>query len=97
MPNLELYMNSLTAEQKVMFEKEYNAKKMNPVVMFIVTLLFGLLGVHKFIMGQKTMGFVYLFTAGLFGIGWFIDLFAIWNVVEKHNELVAKDLKIKIK
>lgn len=46
----------------------------NLVVEFIITLLFGMFGVHKFMKGDSKMGFIYLFTLGLFGIGWIIDL-----------------------
>lgn len=32
---------------------------------------------HKFYEGKKGMGILYLFTAGLFGIGWIIDLITL--------------------
>ena len=32
---------------------------------------------HKFYEGRFLMGIVYLFTVGLFGIGWFIDIFVL--------------------
>ena len=34
---------------------------------------FGFAGLHKFYEGKAGMGILYLFTFGLFGIGWFID------------------------
>ena len=40
---------------------------------FIIVVLLGWLGIHKFMEKNTKMGFVYLFTFGLFGIGWFID------------------------
>lgn len=40
---------------------------------FIITFLFGGLGVHKFMQRKYVLGILYLFTFGLFGIGWFID------------------------
>lgn len=40
---------------------------------FIVTLLFGWLGVHKFMQKKYGVGILYLCTMGLFGIGWLID------------------------
>ena len=46
---------------------------MSPAVNFFVTLFLGPLGVHKFLKHQTGMGFVYLFTFGLFGIGWLVD------------------------
>jgi TM2 domain-containing membrane protein YozV len=97
MPNLDLNTNSLNEEQKSMFLREYESRKMNPIAIFIVTFLLGLFGVHKFILGQKTMGLIYLCTAGLLSFGWFFDLFTIWGAVEKRNDNLARDLKIKIK
>ena len=32
---------------------------------------------HKFYEGKIGMGILYLFTGGLFGIGWFVDLFVL--------------------
>ena len=32
---------------------------------------------HKFYEGKIGMGFLYLFTAGLFGIGWIIDIISL--------------------
>ncbi len=41
--------------------------------MFFVCLFLGWCGVHKFIEKKMGMGILYLFTFGLFGIGWFVD------------------------
>ncbi len=41
---------------------------------FLITLFLGWAGVHKFVEGKIGIGFLYLFTVGLFGIGWFIDI-----------------------
>ena len=45
---------------------------------FILTFIFGLLGLHKFMTKDYVMGFVYFFTGGLFGLGWFLDLILIF-------------------
>ena len=37
--------------------------------------IFGFLGAHRFYFGRPVSGTIYLFTLGLLGIGWFIDLF----------------------
>ena len=44
------------------------------MVDFLITLFLGYLGVHKFKQGKVGLGFLYLFTFGLFGIGWIIDV-----------------------
>ncbi|AWY06869.1 MAG: TM2 domain protein [Caudoviricetes sp.] len=49
----------------------------NKWVAFSLCLFLGYFGVHKFYEGKILMGVVYLFTLGLFGIGWFIDLIVI--------------------
>lgn len=40
---------------------------------FLITLLGGWFGLHKFLSGKKGMGVVYLLTLGLFGFGWIFD------------------------
>lgn len=37
--------------------------------------IFGFLGAHRFYFGRPVSGTVYLFTFGLLGIGWLVDLF----------------------
>lgn len=45
---------------------------------FLIVLFFGLFGVHKFIAGDLKTGFLYLFTGGLFTLGWFVDMLMCW-------------------
>ena len=45
----------------------------------ILCLMFGLLGVHRFYVGKKGTGILWLFSAGGFIIGWIIDVLAILN------------------
>ena len=46
-------------------------------------LLSGLFGAHRFYVGRPVSGFVWLFTGGLFGIGWIIDFFLLTQFVEE--------------
>lgn len=39
--------------------------------------IFGFLGMHRFYYGKPISGTIWLFTLGLLGIGWIIDLFLI--------------------
>ncbi len=55
----------------------YVAEK-NPMktglVPMILTILFGWMGIQWFISGRIGMGCLYLFTLGLFGFGWIVDI-----------------------
>lgn len=46
-------------------------------VALILCIFLGYFGVHYFYIGKTGMGLLYLFTLGLFGIGWVIDIFRI--------------------
>lgn len=49
----------------------------NKWVAFFLCLFLGMFGAHKFYEGKAGMGLLYLFTLGLFGIGWMIDLIVL--------------------
>lgn len=55
----------------------FGLRAKNKWVAFVLCVLFGYFGVHKFYEGKVGMGIVYLFTFGLFGIGWFIDCISL--------------------
>ena len=52
-------------------------KLCNKWVSLILCIFLGFIGAHKFYEGKVGMGILYLFTGGLFGIGWIIDIIAI--------------------
>ena len=54
----------------------------NKWVAFALCVFLGFFGAHKFYEGKGGMGILYLFTGGLFGIGWFIDCI---NLLLKPN------------
>ncbi len=45
--------------------------------------IFGFTGAHRFYYGKPISGTIWLFTFGLLGIGWFIDLFLIPSMDRK--------------
>ena len=46
-------------------------------VAILLAIFGGGLGLHRFYLGSVGMGIVYLFTGGLFGIGWLVDIIKI--------------------
>ena len=54
-----------------------SGKPINKWVSFLLCLFLGAFGAHKFYEGKTGMGIIYIFTAGLFYIGWIIDCISI--------------------
>ncbi len=52
-------------------------RMVNKWVSFWLCVFLGYLGAHKFYEGKIGMGILYMCTAGLFGIGWILDIFTI--------------------
>jgi TM2 domain-containing membrane protein YozV len=57
-------------------------------VTYLLWFFFGIIGVHKFYLNRFGWGILYIFTGGLFFIGWLIDLFTIPMQVRRYNEEV---------
>lgn len=53
-----------------------NKASQSRIIAFLLCLFFGLLGFHRFYTGSIFLGFLYLLTGGILGIGVFLDL--IW-------------------
>ena len=59
-------------------------------IRFIICLLFGIFGVHKFMEKKTGMGVLYLFTAGLFGLGWLYDCVKYFCIAIKNTKRSEK-------
>lgn len=46
-------------------------------VALLLCIFGGMVGLHQFYVGKIGKGLLYLFTGGLFCIGWFVDIFRI--------------------
>ena len=49
----------------------------NKWIAFVLCLFFGYFGIHKFYEGKIGLGILYMFTMGLFSIGWLIDCISL--------------------
>ena len=57
----------------------------NIVTAYLLCICFGYFGAHRFYLGHTTMGLVYIFTVGLFGLGWLMDLIILPDLVRDRN------------
>lgn len=55
----------------------YESRRRSKWVAFFLCFFLGEIGAHKFYEGKVGMGILYLFTVGLFGIGWVIDCISL--------------------
>jgi TM2 domain-containing membrane protein YozV len=55
----------------------YPYSKQDPTVAWILLVLLGILGVHRFYLGKWGTGLIWLFTGGALGIGVLYDLFTL--------------------
>ncbi|NLW19918.1 MAG: TM2 domain-containing protein [Clostridiales bacterium] len=55
-------------------------------VAFLLCLFMGHWGIHKFYLGRIGLGLLYMFTFGLFGIGWLVDLVLILTGAARDRE-----------
>ena len=60
---------------------------------FLIVLFGGLFGVHKLMAGNIKMGILYLFTGGLFGIGWIVDIIKVLTgrSISNSNSLMGRE------
>ena len=56
---------------------------------YLLWWFLGAFGAHKFYLGKFGWGILYIFTCGLFGIGWLIDLFVLGGQVDEYNRTHA--------
>lgn len=64
-------------ETKPMEQKQETSLTRTGWFLFIMLILFGGLGVHRFLVGKVGTGVLYIFTGGLFGIGLLVDFIMI--------------------
>ncbi|MDE6538400.1 MAG: NINE protein [Muribaculaceae bacterium] len=53
--------------------------------MLLLWLFTGLIGGHRFYVEKTASGILYLFTFGLFFIGWALDFFRLGSMVDDYN------------
>lgn len=62
-------------------------------LMLFYTVFFGWLGLHRFYAGKMKSGMLYIFTLGLFGVGWIVDEFAVLTTL--FRDRYGRRIKMK--
>jgi TM2 domain-containing membrane protein YozV len=84
---VSMLINPLTDEQAQQFAVMYRARRKDPQMILILTLLgfFWIAGIQRFVTGQIGFGLLYLFTGGLCFVGTIIDLVNYRKIAADHN------------
>jgi len=93
----QMLMQDLTDQQKMLFTSQYESVKKDRGTVLILSVLLGTLGVDRFMIGDLGMGLLKLFTFGLCGILWLIDIFTIRRKVDDLNRKNANEIYQGIK
>lgn len=85
----------ISPEAHTAWEKKYDNEQKSRVVALILWLFLGLIGAHRFYLGDKKMGAIMFFTLGIAGILWLIDFFHLFHKVTDYNENLKRELLVK--
>ena len=77
-------------EEEIKFFNKLNDKVVYKIIMLLMVIFLGYLGIHKFLEKKIFLGILYIFTGGLFGIGWFIDIVVYASDLIKELGEVSK-------
>ena len=90
-------IEDLTDQQIMLFTSQYESVKKDRGTVLILSVLLGTLGIDRFMIGDIGMGMLKLFTFGLCGILWLIDIFTIRGKVDDLNRKNANEIYQGIK
>lgn len=97
-----LYVHNLMAgmarEQAEVFTSEYRRKRKDPQTVLLAAIvgLVGCPGFQRFWLGETGMGFLFLFTGGLFLMGTIIDLATYKTLARCYNQKVSQKIHAEV-
>lgn len=92
-----LLKKDLTTDQLAMVQGEYEDKKKNPVIAYLLWFFLGGFGGHRYYLGNIGMGIAMTLTIGGLGIWSLIDVFFINGRLKEINNGLEKDVIERVK
>ncbi len=89
---LQMMAKDLTPEQRMLFNSQLSASTKDRNTALILSVLLGWWGVDRFFVGDIGLGLLKLFTAGVCGIMWLVDLFIIRGRADELNRFKAQEI-----
>lgn len=87
-------IEGLDDEELELFKTIYRARRKDPMLFLLLALLgiFGVAGIHRFVVGHIGIGILYLLTAGLCFIGTIVDMINYRTFSFEYNRKVALEI-----
>lgn len=87
-------VNELPEEKAKQFARVYRERRKDPQLILLLALLGFVVvaGVHRFVIDEIGMGFLYLFTAGLCFIGTIVDIVNYKDIAFRYNRKQADEV-----
>jgi TM2 domain-containing membrane protein YozV len=84
----------MTDEQAQQFSLMYRARRKDPQMILVLTLIgfLGIAGIQRFVINQIGMGLLYLLTGGLCWIGIIVDLVNYRKLASEYNQQQAYEV-----
>jgi hypothetical protein len=84
-------------QQKMLFVSQFESVKKDPGTVLIMSVLFGVWGIDRFMLGDTSMGMVKLFTFGGCGVLALVDWFTTKGRTNDFNRSRANEIAQSIK
>jgi len=88
----ELLKKDLDEVELSLLDREMDRYRKEVNISYVLLIVLGFFGAHKFYLNKVALGVLYFFTAGLFLIGLLYDLITIPQQVADYNERLERDI-----
>jgi TM2 domain-containing membrane protein YozV len=87
-----LTIHDLTEKELLILQQEFDKRKKNEVIAWLLWAFLGLFGAHRFYLGRIGTGLIMLFTLGGFVIWAIIDIFLIPGMLRDYHKKLNDEI-----